>query len=122
MRIKFDENLPAEAALTLRARRHDVHTVDEERLLGRPDIEIWQAAQREQRFLITQDLDFSDARRFVPGEHHGILLLRLRSPSRSLLSRRIEELFAVEDAESWSGCFVVATERKTRVRRPSQSG
>ena len=122
MGIKFDENLPAEAALTLRARRHDVHTVQEERLLGHPDIDIWEAAQSEQRFLITQDLDFSDTRRFVPGEHHGILLVRLRSPSRRLLSRRIEELFSIEDVDSWSRCFVVATERKIRVRRPLQSG
>jgi predicted nuclease of predicted toxin-antitoxin system len=42
------------------------------------DCEVWEAAQRDERFLITQDLDFSDVRRFVPGSHRGILLVRLR--------------------------------------------
>lgn len=41
-----------------------VHTPQQERLIGHADQEIWQAAQKESRFLITQDLDFSDSRRF----------------------------------------------------------
>ncbi len=51
------------------------------------------AAQRDGRFLITQDLDFSDARRFAPGTHYGILLMRLRSPGRLELVDRDQELF-----------------------------
>jgi hypothetical protein len=39
---------------------HDVHTPDDENLGGADDDAIWEAAQREQRFIITQDLDFSD--------------------------------------------------------------
>ena len=34
------------------------------------------AAQSDGRFLITQDLDFSDAREYVPGTHHGLLRVR----------------------------------------------
>jgi hypothetical protein len=44
-------------------------TGPEEWLAGQSDPNIWKAAQREQRFLITQDLDFSDAGHFVPGAH-----------------------------------------------------
>jgi predicted nuclease of predicted toxin-antitoxin system len=61
MKVKVDENLPLQIAVELRARRHDVQAVGEEGLTGRADAEIWQAAQREIRILITQDLDFSDA-------------------------------------------------------------
>jgi predicted nuclease of predicted toxin-antitoxin system len=82
MNIKLDENLPLRLATRLRDVGHDVQTVHDERLVGHSDIEIWQAAQKESRFLITQDLDFSDSRKFVPGSHHGILLLRLHSPNR----------------------------------------
>ena len=70
---------------------------------------------RESRFLITQDLDFSDSRKFAPGSHHGILLIRLRSPNRRALIERIEEMFRKENVSEWVGCFVVATERKIRV-------
>src|SRR5215469_1406265 len=118
MKVKLDENLPLQITLELRARKHDVHTVGEEGLTGHADADIWQAAQREGRLLITQDLDFSDIRKFQPGTHHGIVLTRLQSPSRQNLIARISELFEAEDISSWAGCFVVVTERKIRIRRP----
>jgi predicted nuclease of predicted toxin-antitoxin system len=96
MKIKLDENLPLRLADLLRDLGHDVQTVHEERLVGQNDTEIWEAAQKESRFLITQDLDFSDSRKFVPGSHHGILLVRLHSPNRRNLIERIVELFPKE--------------------------
>jgi len=121
MRVKLDENLPLRIAIELRARSHDVQTVGEEGLTGRADADIWQASQREGRILITQDLDFSDSRKFQPGSHHGIVLIRLRSPSRKNLIARANELFDTEDVSGWCGCFVVVTERKIRIRRPDPS-
>ena len=118
MKIKLDENLPLRLASLLEELGHDVHTVRDERLTGYADAEIWEAAQKESRFLITQDLDFSDLRKFAPGSHSGILLARLHSPSRRKLIERITELFQKEDVEQWAGRFVVATERKIRVREP----
>lgn len=118
MKIKLDENLPLRLATLLRDLGHDVHTLYDESLLGRVDSEIWKATQKESRFLITQDLDFGDLRQFAPGSHHGILLVRLRSPSRSDLMERIGELFRKENVGEWAGCFVVATERKIRVLKP----
>jgi len=119
MRIKLDENLPIGLAPKLVAMGHDVHTVQVEGLAGREDSDIWEATQAEDRFLITQDLDFSDIRRFAPGTHAGILLIRLHSPDRVSLIARIEELYEQEKVEEWSGCFVVATDRKVRVLRLS---
>ena len=118
MKIKLDENLPLRLANLLKELGHDVQTVHGERLTGHGDREIWEAVQKESRFLITQDMDFSDSRQFAPGSHHGILLLRLRSPSRTALLMRIEEIFQEESIREWAGCFVVATERKIRVLKP----
>jgi len=118
MKIKLDENLPLRLATLLKGHRHDVDTVHDEGFIGHADREIWEAAQKESRFLITQDLDFSDSRKFVPGSHHGILLLRLHSPNRRRLVGRIVEIFQKESVGEWSGCFVVATERKIRVLKP----
>lgn len=118
MRIKLDENLPASLTAVLSNLQHEADTVAQENLSGRSDREVWDAAQREQRFLITQDLDFSDLRRFVPGTHAGMLLVRLRSPDRLALMRRVREVFEQEEASRWTGCFVVATDRKIRVGRP----
>jgi predicted nuclease of predicted toxin-antitoxin system len=120
MKIKLDENLPSMLAPRLAVLRHDVHTVVEEGLAGRSDPVVWQAAQREGRFLITQDLDFSDAKRLAPGTHYGILLIRLHNPSWRAIVARVTDLFAQEDVSQWAKCFVVATESKVRVRRPAK--
>ena len=118
MKIKLDENLPLRLATALENLGHDVPTTSSEGLTGRADLDIWGAAQAESRFLITQDLDFSDIRRFTPGSHAGVLLVRLHSPSRQNLIARVEKVFQAENVDQWPGCFVVVTERKTRVVRP----
>lgn len=117
MRIKLDENLPAILAELLAQLGHDADTVPQEALSGRPDPEVWRAAQNEKRFLITQDLDFADLRRFEPGTHCGILLVRLSNPSRRHLIERIHGVFRTEAVELWRECFVVATDLKIRIRR-----
>lgn len=116
MRIKLDENMPATLVRERRGLGHDVDTVPSENLASRPDAEIWSAAQKARRFLITQDLDFSDIRQYRPGTHHGLLLVRLRQPGRKALTRRVRSIFETEDVGSWVQCFVVATDRKVRVR------
>lgn len=79
------------------------------------DPDVWRAAQQEGRFFITQDLDFSDVRRFRSGTHAGLLLVRLARPGRVALMRRILQAFEREDADKWSGCFVVLTALKLRI-------
>jgi len=118
MKIKLDENLPVALASLLAGLGHDAHTTQEEGLSGKSDDWVWGAAQAESRFLITQDMDFSDPRRIIPGSHHGLLLVRLRSPSRKLLLDRVINLFETEDVSQWEGCFVVASGHKVRVQRP----
>jgi predicted nuclease of predicted toxin-antitoxin system len=118
MKIKIDEILPDRLATALIDLGHDTHTLREERLAGRSDREVWKAVQKESRFLITQDLDFSDRRQFAAGSHHGILLIRLRSLKQKDLIRRIAQLFQNENVAEWYGCLVVASERKIRVLKP----
>lgn len=117
MNAKVDENLPLQIAYALRRFGHDVHTMGDQGMSGCKDADLWRAAQREERVLITQDLDFSDARRFAPGTHHGMILVRLRSPSRLNLVERLEEVFRNEAVDTWAQCFVVVSDQKVRVRR-----
>lgn len=117
MKIKLDENLPATLAGILAAAGHDVDTAPQEGLAGRSDPEVWQATQTAGRFFVTQDLDFSDIRRYQPGTHHGLLLVRLAEPSRRGLIERLQHLFATEPVERWGRCFVIVTDRKIRIRR-----
>lgn len=120
MKIKLDENIPASLALLLTSSGNDIDTVKDENLTGQVDEIVWNAAQKEARFFITQDLDFSDIRKFAPGTHAGILLVRLWMPGRETLISRIASLFTQENVEEWKGCFVVLSESKLRVSRPGK--
>jgi predicted nuclease of predicted toxin-antitoxin system len=55
MRIKLDQNLPLRLTTALASLHHDVHTVAEKNLSGGGERDVWKAAQRDERFLITQD-------------------------------------------------------------------
>ena len=118
MKLKLDENLPEALLRELTALGHDADNVRLENLAGAADSQVWQAAQHAGRFLITQDLDFSDLRQFAPGTHHGLMLVRLRTPGRLALAWRIRQVFASEAVEDWQRCFVLVTDIKVRVHRP----
>jgi predicted nuclease of predicted toxin-antitoxin system len=76
------------------------------------------AAQAEGRFLVTQDLDFSDTRKFAPGAHHGILLMRLPDHEQWRATDYLVAWLTDPEAQSWQRCVVVATPTKVRVLRP----
>ena len=118
MKIKLDENMPTALLTLLSSHGHDPDNAQAEGLGGCGDDVIWRAAQEAGRLFITQDLDFSDVRKFVPGSHCGILVFRLSEPGWLALVNRAEAVFAIERLEDWRGCFVVVTDRKVRVRRP----
>jgi len=117
MNVKLDENMPASLADALRALGHDVETVPGEGLAGAPDVEVLHAAWTEERFLITQDIEFSAAAASIAGRRPGVLLVRLRRPGRRALADRVARVFRHEDVASWAGATVVLSETKIRIRR-----
>jgi predicted nuclease of predicted toxin-antitoxin system len=117
VKLKLDENLPLRLVGVLAALGHDVDTIPEEHVAGRDDGTVWDATQAAGRFLITQDLDFSDARKYVPGTHHGLLLLRFDQPGREASFERVRTIFTIEDVESWKGALVSVSARKVRVKQ-----
>lgn len=116
MKVKLDENSSSRLIKDLRVQGYEVDTVSDEGLTRGADVDVWRATQAEQRFPITQDMDFSDVRIFAPGTHAGLLLVRLREPGGNALLKAVSRV-AVE-IRTWAGCFVVLTDRKLRIRRP----
>ena len=72
MKFKTDENLPVEAALTLREFGLDAQTVGEESLAGATDEVVSARARAESRILITLDMDLANIRAYPPEHHAGI--------------------------------------------------
>jgi predicted nuclease of predicted toxin-antitoxin system len=118
MKGKLDENLPDRIVSGLAALGHDTDRVVGEGLAGATEEDLWPQVQQAARFLITKDLGFSDERRYPPGSHQGILVLRLSDDRSSAAAERLTAVFQAEAVEDWAECLVVVTDHKVRVRRP----
>lgn len=117
MKLKLDENIPLSLKGTLTEMGHSVHSVFDESLNGRPDPDLWAACQLEDRFLITQDIGFSNPLNYPIFTSAGVLVLRLKDDSRENLIQKITWAFNTEDIAAWSGQLVVLSDHKLRVRK-----
>lgn len=68
--------------------------------------------------LVTLDRGFGDVRRYPPGTHAGVVLLRLRRQSLPFQIAAMELLLSYEGLEELPGCTTVVTPSSVRVRRP----
>jgi len=76
VKFKLDENLGARWLPLFEEVGLDADTVDQERLNGANDETIFDACVREQRCLVSLDMDFADIIRFPPARTVGMALLR----------------------------------------------
>ena len=74
MRLKLDGNLCRHLKPILAGLGHEVLTASDEGLLSRSDMEVAAAAAREDRMLLTLDVEFADLRKHPPGSHPGIIV------------------------------------------------
>src|SRR5215207_3502258 len=116
MLFKIDENLPVEAAILLRRNGHDTATVCDESLQGHPDEHIAEACRREQRVLITLDVDFSDIRTYPPEKSPGCVGLRLSRLDKTHVLTVLERTIPMFQQEPLSGHLWIVDEARLRIR------
>lgn len=118
MRVKLDENLGLAPKALLLELGHDAQRVTDEGLSGAADEVVWEHVCEEGRLLITLDLRFSDRRKYPPGTHPGIILLRLHSRSRPAVMTALRRLLEEQPLENLAHCLAVVEEQRTRIARP----
>lgn len=121
MLVKLDENLGRSHVALLRESGYAAERVHDEGLSGESDSVVWDRVCAEKRFFITIDLHFADVRRYTPGSHNGILLVRARDRSRSAVSSVLRRVLKEQPLASLSSCLAVADETHTRIRRPPEN-
>jgi predicted nuclease of predicted toxin-antitoxin system len=118
LKLKLDENLPAGARTVAESLGHDVDTVADERLVGAADPAVLDAAGKAGRFLITLDRGFGDVRRYPPGDHAGIAVLRVDSEDGPSVTQAVSSFLSSTDLGDLTGCLVVVRGHLARIRRP----
>jgi predicted nuclease of predicted toxin-antitoxin system len=115
MKFLLDENADIRIAPFLAERGHDVRSFTLENRPGSPDREVLAVAEREQRILITNDLDFGELvfRHAIP--HAGVILFRLHSIELSAKLYWLDRI--LNEHRDRLHEFLVVSERGVRIRR-----
>lgn len=116
MQFKIDENLPVEFAELLAQAGYDAVTVVSQRLQGQPDPVIVEACVREERVLVTLDLDFADIRAYPPHRYPGFLVLRVRRQDKKHLVRVFQRVVPMLKQEPVEGRLWIIEETQVRIR------
>ena len=117
MKVKLDENLPAELAELLRGAEFDVSTVTEEGLAGCDDPPVLQAATVEDRILMSFDKDFADIRVYPPGSHAGIVVFRLKDQRWKTLQTPARRFVSTGALKALRRGLAIVDENRVRFRR-----
>jgi len=95
LRIKVDQNLPAECAVLLRAAGLEADTAEAEGLSDADDSFIAERGRTEGGALVTLDLGFSDIRSYPPQEYSGIIVFRSKAQDKVTLLSILRRLILV---------------------------
>jgi len=114
--FKLDENLPVEATELFQAAGHDALSVLDQALGGSPDSSLARVCQKEQRAIVTFDLDFSDIRTYPPEAYFGIVVLRLGRQETPYVLKVLERLVPKFDDEPLVNKLWIVGEMSVRIR------
>ena len=95
---------------------HEASTVHEEGLGGAADKRIAERCRAEGRALITLDVGFADIRTYRPGEHSGIIVLRLMRQNKRKVLEVIGRLVEMAKSEELAGKLWVVEGDRVRIR------
>jgi predicted nuclease of predicted toxin-antitoxin system len=115
VKFKLDENLSPSLATLFAASGHDAHSVVEQALGGQPDERVIDVCRREQRVLVTLDLDFSNILAYPPAAFAGIIVLRLANQAHVTVEAAIRRMLELISRESAAGALWIVEERRIRI-------
>lgn len=118
MRLKLDENLPADAVAAAFSAGFEVDTVNDEGLAGASDRDVVQAATLEWRLVVTLDRGLADLRLHPPGTHAGILVLQVADQRPGVIVEALVAALDGLDLDDIVGCNTVVRGGEARIRRP----
>jgi predicted nuclease of predicted toxin-antitoxin system len=110
--------MPADLAAMLQGEGHDVVDVIGEGLAGEDDPPVLRAAAKEDRILVTFDLDFADIRQYLPGTHAGIVVFRLRDQRWKTLEGPARRSLTESNLEKLKQGLAIVNETRIRYKRP----
>jgi predicted nuclease of predicted toxin-antitoxin system len=117
MRFLADMGVSQRVVEWLRAGGHDAVHLRDEALQSLPNGEIFQEASREQRIVLTFDLDFGEILAACGGQVVSVVLFRLRNTRADHVIQRLDAVLSQSSADLSQGAIVVVEDGRHRVRK-----
>lgn len=77
LQVLVDEDLPRSTAALLQSLSIDAQDVRDVGLKGASDAQVFEYAQKEERIIITRDIEFGNILKYPPPRHYGVIVVRL---------------------------------------------
>ena len=116
MKFLIDENLPVELAERLRSAGYVAATIAEQDMVGEADTRVAEVCQREDRALVTLDLDFADIRAYPPEQYAGLIVLRLARHDKRHVVEVFDRVVSLLEREPLAKHLWVVDEQSVRIR------
>ena len=116
MRFLADMGVSQQVVEWLQANGHDSRHLRDEGLQRLPNGDIFEKANREQRILLTFDLDFGEIVAGIAGQVVSVILFRLRNTCAAFVIQRLANVLAHSSAELTKGAIVIVEDGRHRVR------
>ena len=117
MKFLADMGVSITTVHALRAAAHDAVHLREEGLIRLPDPDIVAKAAREQRVVLTFDLDFGDILAVAITETPSVIIFRLRNQTPAAVNPRLFRVISDCESELASGAIIIVEDQGYRVRR-----
>jgi predicted nuclease of predicted toxin-antitoxin system len=117
MRFLGDMRVSQRVVEWLRTNGHDAIHLRDEGLQRLPNGEIFQKAGREQRIVLTFDLDFGEILAASAGRIVSVVLFRLRNTRADFVIQRLDDVLNQSSAELSQGAIAVVEDGRHRVRK-----
>jgi len=101
----------------LRDEGHDAVHLREEKLHSLPNGEIFEKAFKEERIILTFDLDFGEIIALSGGRNVSVVLFRLRNTRTPHVMERLRRVLKNSGRDLEKGAIVVVEESRHRIRR-----
>jgi predicted nuclease of predicted toxin-antitoxin system len=117
MRFLSDVGVSRSTAATLRQLGHEVLHLREDGLHRLADDQILELARREERIVLTFDLDFGDLLAAGGDSLPSVIIFRLHDQTPSSVTPKLLILLAEREQELIAGAIVIVEDRRYRLRR-----
>lgn len=117
MRFLADMGISQQVVEWLRSKGHDTVHLRDEGLQRLPNGEIFQKAGREQRIVLTFDLDFGEILAGSASQIVSVVLFRLRNTRTNFVIQRLDAVLSQSGADLSQGALAIVEDGRHRIRK-----